>query len=109
MDFNTLEHEGRTVLALSGDVAGGGGLTRQAVELMEQSRDGLIIDLSDVRFINSGGLGDLVQVVARANTRNARVILASPSPFVTGVLHTTQLNRFFQVAATLDAAAEMLH
>ena len=55
--------------------------------------------LADVPFVNSGGVSELVQLVAAANTRGGRVVLASLSPFFERVLQTTQLDRFFTVGA----------
>ncbi len=73
-------------------------------------RDGsrIVFDLSGLTYINSGGLGLLVQLTAKANSQGGRVVVAAPSPFVADVLETTRLDRFFDVAADTDDAAARL-
>ncbi len=73
-------------------------------------RDGsrIVLDLRGLTYINSGGLGLLVQLTARANSQGGRVVVAAPSPFVADVLETTRLNRFFDVAAGTDDAVARL-
>ena len=71
-------------------------------------RPGVVLDLADVPFMNSMGLGELVRIVAQGNVQEARVVLASPSPFVAGVFQTTQLDRYFEIRPTLDAAVKVL-
>lgn len=68
----------------------------------------IVIDLSDVPFMNSTGLSELVRIVAQANIQEARVVLANLSPFVAGVLQTTQLVRFFEIYATTEEALARL-
>jgi anti-sigma B factor antagonist len=68
----------------------------------------IVIDLSQLKIINSSDLGALVRVTAQANQRRSRVVLAGPSAFVAGVLETTQLHRFFSVFAGVDAAIAAL-
>ncbi|MBK8913448.1 MAG: STAS domain-containing protein [Phycisphaerales bacterium] len=65
----------------------------------------LVLDLSDVTFVSSAGLGALVRLVAYANTLEARVALAAPSPFVANLLQVTHLSRFFEIHAGVEAAA----
>ncbi len=64
----------------------------------------LIMDLEKVTYINSSGLGKLVQLAARANSQGGRLILSNASPFVRGVIQATGLNRFFELADTTDQA-----
>ncbi len=64
----------------------------------------VVLDLSAVTYMNSQGLGQLVQLVAQANMMEGRVVLATPQPFVADVLAATQLDRFFTIAPTLEDA-----
>jgi len=68
----------------------------------------VVINLGQVTFMNSAGLGDLVRVAAQINTREGRIVLGSLSPFVEGVLRSTNLDRFFEVADTVDEAVARL-
>ena len=66
----------------------------------------LIVDLSDSTRINSAGIGNLVALVADANTNDSRVILCGLQPYVSMVIGVTKLDRFFEIAANLDEAVE---
>lgn len=68
----------------------------------------VLIDMTEVPFMNSQGLTNLVRIVAQANTQEGRVILVAPSAFVAGVFQTTQLDRFFEISPNLgDALARL--
>ena len=67
-----------------------------------------LIDMSGVQRINSPGVGSLVALAADANTHNGRVILCSPSSFVTVILNVTRLNTFFEIAASIAEGRERL-
>ena len=64
----------------------------------------LILDLSDSPRINSPGIGNLVALVADANTQGSRVTLAGLTPFVAGVMSVTKLDNYFEIAPDLEAA-----
>jgi anti-sigma B factor antagonist len=83
-------------------------LLQTVTPLLDAPGARIVIDLSQVKLISSSGLGDLVTLTARANQYESHVVLAGPSPFVAGVLATTQLDRFFQVQPTVEAAIESL-
>lgn len=68
----------------------------------------ILIDLAEVPFMKSSGLGDLVRVTAQANIQEAHVVLANLSPFVEGVLQTSQLDRFFEICSTTEEARARL-
>lgn len=64
----------------------------------------LILDLAGSPRINSQGISSLVTLVAHANTGNSRVILCNLQPFVATVISVTKLDKFFTIAASLEAA-----
>ncbi len=68
----------------------------------------ILIDLHHVSFMDSTGLGAMVRVGAQANVQEGRLVLASPSPFIEGVLQTTQLDRFFRIHKTTEEALRAL-
>lgn len=79
-------------------------VAKSVVALLSEGAARIVLDLGAVNMINSAGLGSLVHVAAQANSQNCRLVLARPTPFVSGVLETTKLNRFFEVHPTIDAA-----
>lgn len=110
MTINIEDHEGIKVLRLHGELTGDEehALVETIAELIEEDNLRVVVDLAQVTFMNSAGLGDLVRVAAQVNTREGRMMLASLSPFVEGVLRSTNLDRFFEVADTVDKAVERL-
>lgn len=99
-------HAAVSVLKLEGDLtaANQGVLSALAKPLLERKEPRLILELGAVPFITSAGLGELVRLVAQANSQGGRILLAAPSPFVADVLDTTKLNRFFEVCEDLGTA-----
>lgn len=110
MNFETQTHSGIHIVHLHGELKG-----EEAAEFVEGMTNlfagpgtRIVIDLADVPFMNSDGLSQLVRVNAQANVQEGRIVLANLSPFVAGVLNTTRLDRFFELADTLDAALTRL-
>jgi N-acetylglucosaminyldiphosphoundecaprenol N-acetyl-beta-D-mannosaminyltransferase len=73
------------------------------------SQDGhCLLDLSNVRFIDSTGVGLLIRFRKRAGRDNRQVILIAPSWTVTRVLNAMRLWPFFLTAPDASAARAML-
>ncbi len=64
----------------------------------------MVIDLSLVPYVNSSGLAALVRIVSQANVQENRVVLAAATKAVAGLFEITRLNRYFEVAGTVDEA-----
>jgi len=70
--------------------------------------DRLLIDLSDVPFMDSAGLGALIGGIRRSREKEGDVAVACSSPTITRLLHTTGFDRIVPVAETVQAAATAL-
>lgn len=57
----------------------------------------VIIDLSEVPFADSSGLGGLIAAYKRAKAANREIRLRRPSPIVAEILTITRMRRFFPV------------
>ena len=68
----------------------------------------LVIDLSEVPFMDSAGLGALIGGIRRAREQGGDVAVACSRPTLTRLLHTTGFDRIVPVTETVDAAAEAL-
>ncbi|MEE9296691.1 MAG: STAS domain-containing protein [Phycisphaerae bacterium] len=66
------------------------------------------VDLSKLSQINSAGLSELIDVVARARLSGSRVVLISPSTFVQQVFDVTRLDQWFDIVDDHEAAAAAL-
>lgn len=76
--------------------------------LVAEGGNRIVVDLTEVPRLTSMGLGQLVTLVARANTKGSTVILASPVAFVRSVLAVSRLDQFFDLADSVDEALARL-
>lgn len=68
----------------------------------------LVIDLSEVPFMDSAGLGALIGGIRRAREHGGDVAVACSRPTLTRLLHTTGFDRIVPVTDTVEAAASAL-
>lgn len=68
----------------------------------------VVIDLSEVPFMDSAGLGALIGGIRRAREHGGDVVVACSRPTLTRLLHTTGFDRIVPVTETLDDAVEAL-
>lgn len=68
----------------------------------------LLIDLSNVPFMDSAGLGALIGGIRRTRESGGEVAVACGRPTLTRLLHTTGFDRLVPVEDTVAAAAAVL-
>jgi anti-anti-sigma factor len=64
----------------------------------------LIVDFSDVPFIDSAGLGALVGVQLAAQRKNRKLVLTAMNPQVKALLDMTKVSEFFIAYPTIGDA-----
>ena len=80
---------------------------RQALaEIADQPR--VLIDLSNVPFVDSAGLGALIGGIRRAREKGGDVAVACNRPTLNRLLRTTGFDRIVTVAPTVEEAARSL-
>ncbi len=72
------------------------------LKLLENGEKRLAVDLSEVRFIDSSGLGALLSGYKNANLHQGTLILAGLQPRVKEMFELTRLNRVFDIYAKVD-------
>ncbi len=82
-------------------------LERQVRSLLHSFGD-VILDLSAVSFIDSGGLGLLVRMMASARAAGGDLKVAAPSPQIVKLLETTCLARVFQLFTSSEEAVALM-
>ncbi|MGH9102180.1 MAG: STAS domain-containing protein [Acidimicrobiales bacterium] len=83
------------------------GQFRQAlVELASTPK--LVIDLADVPFVDSAGLGALIGGIRRARELGGDVAVSCSRPTLVRLLRTTGFDRIVTVAETVEEAAASL-
>jgi anti-sigma B factor antagonist len=106
MEIEIAEHDaaGWTVVRASGeiDVATAPLLREQLTELVDAGTVHVVVDLEDVDFIDSTGLGVLVGSVRRARAADGDVRLVCTNPRILKVFAATGLHEVFTIGSTLD-------
>lgn len=82
-------------------------LRQESLELLQQSRN-LVLNLSNVSFIDSSGVGELIRLLTTANRDQKTIVLAGLTGRVRDVLQITKLATVFQTYSTPLEAAEAL-
>lgn len=75
-------------------------------ELEDKSR--MVVDLSEVPFMDSAGLGALIGYMRRARENKTCVTVVSSRPAITRLLHTTGFDRLVPIRETLEEAIKAL-
>ena len=98
--------DGWTLVAASGeiDVAAAPDLRARLSELVEAGANRLVIDLEDVDFIDSTGLGVLVGAVRRARAADGDLRLVCTNARILKVFDVTGLENVFTITDTVDDA-----
>jgi anti-sigma B factor antagonist len=71
-------------------------------------RPKVVIDLSEVPFMDSAGLGALIGGIRRAREHGGEVAVACSRSTLTRLLHTTGFDRIVPVTETIEAAVSAL-
>ena len=97
-----------TVLPLVGDVdlASAPALRQQLADMTAEAPSFLVIDMSELDFIDSTGLGVLVGTLRRLRATGGDVRLAAARTGIARVFSVTGLDRVFSLYPTVDAASE---
>ena len=72
-------------------------LKTQMLSLFDEGKNNLVIDLQDVRFVDSSGLGSLVSGFKNASARNGNLKLSGLQPQVKSMFELTRLHRVFEI------------
>jgi len=72
--------------------------------LMEEGNHRIVLNMSEVPYLDSAALGVLVDAQRRARERDGEIYLAQVTPFVLRAFEITRLIRIFQVFPTIADA-----
>jgi anti-sigma B factor antagonist len=108
MDFAITHHVvGEiAVVQLSGwiEIASAPQLRDTLISLIDDGHLHLVVDLSEVVFLDSTGLGVLIGLLHRLRSRDGSLVLAGAKDRVYKVFHTTQLTKVLTFTDTVDDA-----
>ena len=100
-----------TVIRLRGSIALGETTQTLAAELGQAEKEGTggtVVDLSELRSLDSTALGLLVGSLRRLRAVGRELTLVNPNENVGMLLHMTQLDSVFPIRPTVAAALELL-
>ena len=99
------EQSGRTVVALSGeiDMEEAPKVRRALLDVMKQKRD-ILVDLSQVTYIDSSGIASLIEGLQAARKQKNDLALVSVSQRARRVLELARLDKVFTIHADMATA-----
>ena len=109
MKVKTAEKYNAVVLELKGNVMGGDD-TKEFNELLhkyiDEGKKNLIVDLHDVKFMNSSGLGMLIGGLTTMKKAEGNLKLANVTDKIQSLLVITKLITIFEYYNSVDEAAK---
>jgi anti-sigma B factor antagonist len=95
------DDSGRAVLVITGaiDLQTRDRLIAPAQEAMTSSSDGIILDLAGVDFMDSTGIGALVEISREASDAGADFSIQNPSDRVLRILEITGLTQAWDISS----------
>ena len=111
LDYNITEENNIQVLVLKGELIDKNqaiDLIKNIDELLELGKNKLVIDLSDLKYMNSSGLNVLIQLLTKTRTSGGESVIFNVSKKVNDLLIITKLNTLFKVTDTKEAAIILL-
>jgi len=105
--FKSKEVKGVMIIELTGNVMGGPDATAlndQIHKLIDDKKKRIVIDLSDVKFINSSGLAMLIGGLNTMRKSGGEMKLPRASEKIETLLEMTKLNTVFDIHKTVNEA-----
>jgi len=111
LDFNIIEENNIQTLTISGELID----KNQAIhllnavdELVEAGNNKLIIDIKDLKYMNSSGLNVLIQLLTKTRNNGGESVIFNVNKKITELLIITKLSTLFKIAETKEEAIKML-
>lgn len=100
------------VFALTGDLIDknqADKLIQEVDEIVLNNHIHFILDLSDLKYLNSSGLTVLIQILTKARKAGGEAVIANVGKRINELLVITKLNTVFTVSDTVDHAIAKLN
>lgn len=106
MNITEREQKGVTIFSLDGRVDSEGAVDLD-LALQTATSEGkykLVLEMSEVRYINSAGLRTLADILTQAKEQNGNLKLVNLNPKVRRVLQIIGFDKFFDIHDSVDEA-----
>lgn len=111
MNFSFKTENGVMFIQFTGDLIG----EENGPEIIEAVNNEIVnlvklcaVDISDVRYINSSGIGVLITILTKFRNKDGEVVLVNPSDHVKKLLVITKLNAIFTIVDNVEEAVSEL-
>jgi anti-sigma B factor antagonist len=107
MKINRAEQNGITIIQPKGKITIGEGdvlLREEITKLLAEDKKKLVLDLGEVSYMDSAGVGELVSVYTSVKNRGGELKLAALTKKIKDLLSITQLMTIFDTYETPEEA-----
>ncbi|WP_448375553.1 STAS domain-containing protein [Fervidobacterium sp.] len=105
--FDKKEENGRLVISIHGEIdAYHSGEVKKFLKdaITETKLTKVVLDMSEVNYIDSAGLGSLVALYKDARMAEKELVLAALKQTVMRIFEMTRLDRVFKIVQTVEEA-----
>jgi len=109
--YTTTEQKGITVIHLVGEIIDkmeAATFIEQANKLAASGKTRFVLELSELRYMNSSGLNVLVSVLTKARNSGGEVVVCNLNKKVKDLLVITKLDTIFHILPTVEDAIKKL-
>lgn len=111
LEYTITEDKNYEILVLKGELIDKNQATdliKKVDELLEAGKTKWIINLEELKYMNSSGLNVLIQLLTKTRTRGGESVICHVSKKVNELLIITKLNTLFKIVDTKEEAAKIL-
>lgn len=111
LDYKITEEKEFEILELKGELIDKNqalDLIKEVDDLLEQGKNKFVLDLSELKYMNSSGLNVLIQLLTKTRNRGGESVICHVSKKVNELLIITKLNTLFKVTETKEEAFKVL-
>lgn len=111
LDYKIIEGQNYSTLLLKGELIDKNQaipLLKSVDDMLESGKIKFIIDLSELKYMNSSGLNVLIQLLTKTRNKGGESVIFNVSKKVNELLVITKLNTLFKVAESEKDAVALL-
>ena len=106
MEFSRKDANSVAIISLTGrlDLGNGGKLKEKVKKILDEGKTSVHLNLKQVEFVNSSGLGALVSIMKEIRIYRGRLTLSDLEDYVQEIFDITQLSHIFEIFTTEEEA-----
>ena len=94
------------VLSISGkiNVQTSADLKKEVIDIADSGESKIYLDFSNVEFVNSSGLGSLINLLKELRKKDVALYIVNPSDFIKSLFELTHLDQIFTSYNNIEEA-----